>query len=670
MVFCGIITSVSYERSVIMKNLKIHPFIYFIISITYLEIIMKYIVTGKILNTGLIYTLIFTIPIILLLTILTKSFNQIVNKILTIISMLLITVYFEIQYIFYNLFSTPFSFSTIGLADQALDFTDIIQDAILSHLPLFIVILIPLILLIILIKKIDNSHYHKESIITLIILFIISYTSSFITLIPYKKDDYSAYKLYYNIDDPVSIIDKFGLLTYTKIDIKRQLFGYELTIVEENPNSQNNEEGPKEPEEIDYGYNKLDIDFASLTSSNKNITSLNNYMSNQNPSNKTEYTGMFKGKNLIFILAEGFNEIAVDEQRTPTLYKLVNNGFVFKNFYSPVFLSTTGGEFQATTGLIPTQETLSLWKKYQPSIKYGLGNAFKPLGYDAFGYHNWTYTYYKRHLTMETLGFNNYLGCGNGLEERMNCGWLPYDSEMINVTTPDYLGKDKNFVAYYVTVSGHSPYNVNDNIGRHHFETVENLEYSTSVKYYLAAQVELDKMLETLINKLKESNQLDDTVIALVGDHYPYTLSTEEVNEVASYQKDGIIEINRSNFILWNSEIEEPIIVDKVGSQIDVLPTILNLFGVDYDSRLILGKDILSDADGIAMFSNRSWTTDYASYISTNGTFTFKEGKSEADIGGDVKSYIRSMNNKVANYFSISKMIIENDYYSYILGGE
>ena len=177
-------------------------------------------------------------------------------------------------------------------------------------------------------------------------------------------------------------------------------------------------------------------------------------------------------------------------------------------------------------------------------------------------------------------------------------------------------------------------------------------------------------MLETLINKLKESNQLDDTVIALVGDHYPYTLSTEEVNEVASYQKDGIIEINRSNFILWNSEIEEPIIVDKVGSQIDVLPTILNLFGIDYDSRLILGKDILSDADGIAMFSNRSWTTDYASYIPTNGTFTFKEGKSEADIGGDVKSYIRSMNNKVANYFSISKMIIENDYYSYILGGE
>ena len=275
MVFCGIITSVSYERSVIMKNLKIHPFIYFIISITYLEIIMKYIVTGKILNTGLIYTLIFTIPIILLLTILTKSFNQIVNKILTIISMLLITVYFEIQYIFYNLFSMPFSFSTIGLADQALDFTDIIQDAILSHIPLFIAILIPLILLIILIKKIDNSHYHKESIFTLIILFIISYTSSFITLIPYKKDDYSAYKLYYNIDDPVSIIDKFGLLTYTKIDIKRQLFGYELTIVEEKPNI---EEEPAEPEEIDYGYNKLDIDFASLTSSNNSITSLNNYI--------------------------------------------------------------------------------------------------------------------------------------------------------------------------------------------------------------------------------------------------------------------------------------------------------------------------------------------------------------------------------------------------------
>ena len=73
------------------------------------------------------------------------------------------------------------------------------------------------------------------------------------------------------------------------------------------------------------------------------------------------------------------------------------------------------------------------------------------------------------------------------------------------------------------------------------------------------------------------------------------------------------MEVNRSNFILWNSEAKT-VEVDKVGSQIDVLPTLLNLFGIEYDSRLIIGKDILSDAPGLAIFSNRSWVSDYGTY--------------------------------------------------------
>lgn len=644
-----------------MKKLNIHPFIYFLISTLYLEIIAKIVIAKHLLNLGLLYLLIYTLPFILLFTILTKAFTPKVNKIIGFIISLILTIYFEVQYIFFNLFSVPFSFSTIGLADQALDFTNIIKDAICAHLPIFLLILVPFILLIILNKKIDYTHYHKESIITLCLMFITSYLSTFLILIPHHNEDNSASQLYFKIDDQTSIIDSFGMLTYTKIDIKRQLFGYESNIILETLKEPEKEENP---EEIDYGDNVLDLEWKE--SNNKTITSLNNYMQNQTPTNKSEYTGMFKGKNLIFILAEGFNEIAVDETRTPTLYKMVNNGFVFNNFYSPVFLSTTGGEFQATTGLIPTQEILSAWKSKTPTISYALGNAFSPLGYRVQSYHDWTYSYYKRNKTMPTLGFDNYLGCGNGLEDRINCGWLPLDSEMVTATTPDYLGKEGNFVTYYVTVSGHSPYNSGDNIARLHKETVSDLEYSDSVKYYLAAQVELDKMLEELIKQLEESGELKDTVIALVGDHYPYTLSTEEMNEAATYKKDGTIEVNRSNFILWNSEMNEPIVVDKVGSQIDVLPTLLNLFGIDYDSRLIIGKDILSDYEGIAIFSNRSWVTDYGTYNTSTKKFTLKEGKTL--VNETEEEYIKRMNNRVANSFSISKMIIDNDYYNYILG--
>ncbi len=650
-----------------MKKLKIQPFIYYLIITTFYDLILKYVLTKQILDSGLIYMLIFNLPFVLFFTFISKIFGPKLNKALTFLIVGILMVYYEVQYIFFNLFSVPFSFSTIGLADQALDFTTIIKDAILGHLPIFILLLLPFIFIIIFNKKFDTSHNNKYVSLTLALMFIFSYLSTFYFIgFNNENEETSPKKLYYNVDDPISIIDKFGLLTYTKIDIKRQIIGYQPNVVIEP--EQNTEDLTEEEKEIikTYGINSLELDFQNAP--NNSIATINSYMAGTMPSKKSEYTGMFKGKNLIFILAEGFNEVAVDPNRTPTLYKMIHTGFDFTNFYSPVFLSTTGGEFQATTGLIPTQETLSLWKSKKPTIAYGIGNAFGGIGYRIQSYHNWTYTYYKRDITMKTLGFNNYIGCGNGLEKRMGCKWLPLDSDLARVTTPDYLGQEGPFATYYVSVSGHSPYNSSDNIAKIHWDTIKDTNYSTAVKYYLAGQVELDKMLEQLVADLTASGELDDTVIALVGDHYPYTLSTEEMNEAATYQKDGIIEINRSNFILWNSAMEEPIVIDKVGSQIDVLPTLLNLFGIDYDSRLIIGKDILSDYEGLAVFSNRSWVSDYGHYYSNQRRFVPKEGK--VLEGETEEEYVRRINNRVNNSFSISKMLIDTNYYNYILRKE
>ena len=647
-----------------MKNLKIHPAIIYIITIIYLEILSKVLITNHIINNGLIYMIIFSIPFILLLTIMTKSFNKTVNRVISIITMLFITFFFGMQFVYYILFSVPFSFSSIGMADQALDFVSIIKDTLIDYWYYILAIIAPFILFIIFQKKIDYTRYHKHTTISLIVMFITSYLSTFLCLIPNEGE---SKKLYFNVDNPIAIIDKFGMITYTKIDIKRQLFGYdaELVLNTNFPIINNQTQTEEEPEEIVYGDNALDINFAALESKNKDIQKLNNYMSNEQATNQHQYTGMFKGKNLIFILAEGFNEVAVDETRTPTLYKMINNGFVFNNFYSPVHLSTTGGEFQATTGLVPTQSTLNIWKKEEPKIAYSLGHSFNNIGYNVQSYHNWTYKYYKRNITMKTLGYEKYTGCGNGLEKLMSCKWLPSDIDLINVTTPDYLGKDGNFMTYYISVSGHSPYNSSSNIARKYLDQI-NGDYSTAVKYYLASQIELDKMLEQLITNLEEAGELENTVIALVGDHYPYTLTTDEMNEMSDYEKDGIVEVNKSNFIIWNSEIEEPIIIDKLGSQIDVLPTLLNLFGIEYDSRLIVGKDILSDTGCVAIFSNYSWVSDYGTYFANKRKFILKDGK-KLD---NVDEYVKSMNNRVSNAYSISKMILDTDYYTYVLGSE
>ena len=167
--------------------------------------------------------------------------------------------------------------------------------------------------------------------------------------------------------------------------------------------------------------------------------------------------------------------------------------------------------------------------------------------------------------------------------------------------------------------------------------------------------------MEVLIQKLSDKEVLDDTVIALVGDHYPYYLSVDEVNEVASYKKDDVVEINHSNFILWNSKMENKVI-DKVGSQIDVLPTLYNLFGIDYDSRLIIGKDILSTEEGLAIFGNRSWVSDKGTYYAKSNEFVLKDGEKIEE------NYVKDMNRKVNNKVAMSGYILTKDYYRKVLG--
>ena len=255
------------------------------------------------------------------------------------------------------------------------------------------------------------------------------------------------------------------------------------------------------------------------------------------------------------------------------------------------------------------------------------------------------------------MGFDNYLACFNGLEKRMNCNlWPNSDVEMIRSTTSDYLNSDKPFLAYYMTVSGHFEYNFGGNqMARKNKKLVENLPYSEKVKAYLATQIELDKALELLIYELENNNILDDTVIVLLADHYPYGLEVDEINELSSYNRDMVVEVNSNNLIIWNNQLSHEEI-EKVCMSIDVIPTVYNLFGLDYDSRLFMGKDIFSDYLGLAFFSNRSFVTDEGTYLATTNKFS-------KDVSDE---YINKINNIVANRKNISKLIVKTNFYKYL----
>ena len=193
----------------------------------------------------------------------------------------------------------------------------------------------------------------------------------------------------------------------------------------------------------------------------------------------------------------------------------------------------------------------------------------------------------------------------------MDCSlWPNSDHEMISVTTQDYINNE-HFVAYYMTVSGHLNYTRTGNcMSERNWEQVKDLPYSNKVKCYLATEIELDKAIGNLLEDLEKAGKLEDTVIVMSSDHYPYGLTLDEINEISTYERDDVFEKYRMPLLIWSGSMKEPIKVEKVGSSLDILPTVLNLFGVEYDSRLLIGKDLLSDSEAIVMFSDRSFITD------------------------------------------------------------
>lgn len=631
-----------------MKKFLKSFLVYFLI-ILFLEIIYKTQVIGVYIDTGLVYMTIFTVLYSLILAciscILPKKLSFPVMC--SIIS--LITIIFIGEALFTYIIGSTFSIYSLNLAGQAFDFVNVIIKTIGEKIIVMILFLIPLVLFIIF----HNKFIFKEKMSIAwkyIVLTIIFYILALCSLYLDKSDIYSAYNLYSNTHAPSIMVNKFGLLTEFRLDIERFIFGFEeKTIIE------NNDVKEEEETEETIEYNKLDLTFDNIDENTKN------YFLNKSASNKNDYTGIFKDKNLIYILAEGFNSIAVDPTITPTLYKLVNSSFIFTNYYSPVFMSTTGGEFQFATSLIPTQKNLNDWKTGKTNFLYSVGNVFNSLGYNVHAFHDWTYSYYKRHITMPTLGYSNYVGCRNGLEKKMNCKiWPPSDIAMIDATVDDYINEE-HFAVYYITVSGHAEYNFyGNNMAAKNKSLVQGLPYSEAIRAYLATQIELDRAIEKLLQKLEENNRLDDTVIVLSGDHYPYTLNVNQINEISSYERDSIFEVNRSNLILYNSTINNTQI-DKLASSVDVLPTILNMFGIEYDSRLLMGTDIMSDHDSLVIFNDYSWISEKGRYSTRSSKFTPNDGIEVED------NYVSNINIEVKNRINISNNIVSNNYYEKIL---
>lgn len=427
-----------------------------------------------------------------------------------------------------------------------------------------------------------------------------------------------------------------------------------------------------EPQPVVYGLNQLDMDFSALEATGQ-IAKLNSYVSSLTASSQNEYTGLFKGKNLIFITAEAFSLEVIDPELTPTLYRLATQGIQFTDYYQPSGAGTTGGEYQNIFGMLPSNGGQSFKDTADNLNYYTIGSMLDREGYYGQAFHNNSYTYYSRDLTHNNIGYSaGFMGYGNGMEDYVKNTWPQSDLEMFTGTLPLYV-ENQPFNVYYMSVSGHSGYSKTGNsMTKKNWDHVAGLSFSDPVKGYFAAQLELEFSLAYLMEQLELYGIADNTVICLTADHFPYGLDDDAslgnmpyLSELYGYNVTNVFERDHSSLILWCGSLEEadPIVVDAPTSSLDILPTLANLFGVEFDSRLLPGRDVFSDAPALVFYTNYNWKTDYGTYYAASGNFV------PADPSVTLpEDYVKTINAIVRNKIYYCSAALDNDYFGYLFG--
>lgn len=584
----------------------------------------------------------------------------------------LVSVLYIVEYFVSDAYVTFMSMGTLlgGAKGVATDFGDVVLTLVVRDFWRILVVLLPTLLFALLAKPVKPSGFLRWIGLA---LALAGYFGGF-AIVRTVGVDADRLDTAYNLD---SAIRCFGLnmgLTLDALNSGSAEEEAQFVVVETTAPAETESlpEIPGETEPVVYEPNVMDFDFPELAEeeSNIRIANIHKYVSTVQPTKKNEFTGLFKGKNLIVITAEAFAKEVIDPELTPTLYRLANEGIRFEEYYQPMWGgSTSSGEFSILTGLVSASGTNSIKESQQQELFLSIGKQLQKEGYSTFAYHNHLYNFYDRDKTHTLYGYDSYMGMNNGMEEGVTEQWPESDLEMMEFTVQQFIDKQP-FHVYYMTVSGHCRYNTLGNaMSKKHYDVVKDLDCSETVKAYLACQMELEYALESLVRQLEEAGIAEDTVIVLSTDHYPYGLENsatwgnkqDYIAELYGYDPRNNAERDHNGLIIWSGCIEDmDLVVEEPVYSLDVLPTLSNLFGVEYDSRLIVGRDVFSDAEPIVLWYDYTWVTDKGVYDSATRTFTPRQGV-EVD-----EAYVQRIKDIVYNKIYYSREAQNTDYFNYL----
>ena len=634
-----------------MKKINVLSYLIPIFFFFAVEILFRILLNFPILDYATIrifFSSVLLVSILNLISLLFKTNKQ--RNIFILVCLFLVSIYDWGQYGFHNYLGMFISLNTASQASAVTDYIEAFLESFPAESYMLYASLCIYAIYLIFFKKEKNIKKGKQAVVNLTgaILGIILWISTI--YIPFFQNPLqlvSNKELVLNPTNSSIAINQFGGITYFFLDFKELILPHQVKVA-----------GNLEEEKDD------DALWLEVIKEEQNPTykKLNSYFIQNSEAEKNDYTGYFKGKNVIVIMMESVNYAIDNAEYFPNFTRMLKNSWYWTNHYSPRgTCATADNEFSGITSLYAISSTCTTNTYLNNTYFESMFNRFRASGYKTSSFHDYDDTYYQRSIYHYNLGsekFYNAVDLGipyvsNGVE------W-PNDSLMMGQVVNLAKDSSKPFMTFITTVSAHMSYAYKSGEGDKYMSLFEDEGYDEETRRYLSKLKITDDSLGVLLDSLQNEGILDDTVIVMYGDHYPYGLSKEDVSKIVSYDVNLYNDIEKTPFVIYNSKLSAKVFEDKT-SYINLLPTLANLFDLDYDARFYMGEDILSkDYVGRVVFNDSSWIDDIAFYDALNSKITY--------LGDDTSTpeEIQKINQTINNKKEMSRLAITTNYFAYL----
>ncbi|OZM57676.1 hypothetical protein CIB95_04715 [Lottiidibacillus patelloidae] len=355
-----------------------------------------------------------------------------------------------------------------------------------------------------------------------------------------------------------------------------------------------------------YNYHLYDIVLQSKSKAQRvfadssEIVDIENYVKANQVRPNDDLFGIAKGKNVVLISLESTQSFVINEkingkEITPFLNDLIKDSYYFPNFYHQTSQGkTSDAEFIVDNSLFGLPSGAVYFTHSQNEYK-ATPEILKDEGYYSASFHANNKSFWNRDIMYLTLGYDQYFSQRYyDITEENSVGWGLKDIDFFNQSADIMKDIPQPFYAKFITLTNHHPFKLSKEesyVDRYDSGDGTVDRFFPTVRY-------MDESIKIFFDRLKADGLYENSIFILYGDHYGISENHNDAmakwldREITPFET---VQLQRVPFIVHIPGHKDTRVIDSVGGQIDVKPTILHLLGIETTNDIMFGTDLLAE---------------------------------------------------------------------------